>query len=150
MTAHFVLRPANELLKRRAEKNIAGAGPAGLTLAQAGLIGLAQAVAVIPGISRSGATIAAGLHSWLSRDYAARFSFLMSIPIVLGAVAHKLPEMWVPFLYDEHKGILIAGVVAAAVTGFLAVRFMLRLLVTGDLHRFIVYLWVIGLLCVAS
>lgn len=87
-------------------------------------IGLSQAVAIIPGVSRSGATIAAGLFLGLSRQSAARFSFLLSTPIILGATVFKLPELL-------HSGInwpMILGIAASAVSGYLAIKYLLLLI----------------------
>jgi undecaprenyl-diphosphatase len=87
------------------------------------LIGLSQAIALIPGVSRSGATMTAGLSLGLSREGAARFSFLLSTPIIFGAAIMKLPHLF-------SGGIslaIILGIVAAAVSGFLAIKYMLKL-----------------------
>jgi undecaprenyl-diphosphatase len=85
------------------------------------IIGLSQAVAIIPGISRSGATITAGLWLGLSRKSAARFSFLLSTPIILGATILKLPELF-------QSGInwpIIWGILASALTGYAAIKYLL-------------------------
>lgn len=109
-------------------------------------IGLAQAAAIAPGISRSGATIAAGLTRGLKRAEAARFSFLLSVPIVLGA---GLMEMRYYFSADGAGSLplAVAGGVAAALAGFLAISFLLRYLRRRSLMLFAVYCWVVGGLC---
>ncbi len=103
-------------------------------------IGCAQAVALVPGISRSGISISAGLFAGLTREAAARFSFLMATPITLGAViweVRKLAtgEAGVPV----DTGVLVAGMVAAAVSGFLAIAVLLRFLRNHRLTIFVVY-----------
>jgi undecaprenyl-diphosphatase len=107
-----------------------------LPVAKAAGIGLAQALALIPGTSRSGVTISAGLFEGVSREAAARFSFLLSIPAILGAGVLKLDELSGA---TETPAQLVAGTVAAAVSGFLAVSFLIRLLRTRTLWPFIWY-----------
>jgi undecaprenyl-diphosphatase len=101
-------------------------------------IGCAQALALIPGISRSGSTISASLVSGLSREKAFEFSFLLSIPAILGALALQLSSVTNP------RAILsspyLAGFSAAALTGFIALALLKRLMVTGKLHYFSYYL----------
>ena len=107
-----------------------------LPVAKAAGIGLAQALALIPGTSRSGVTISAGLFEGVSREAAARFSFLLSIPAILGAGILKLDEL---SSATETPTQLVAGTLAAAVSGFVAVSFLLRLLRTRTLWPFIWY-----------
>jgi undecaprenyl-diphosphatase len=93
-----------------------------ITKKDALIIGISQAVAIIPGVSRSGATMTAGLALGLNREQAARFSFLLSTPIIFGAAAIKVPQL-------IQAGItlpIIIGILASALTGFLAIKFMLR------------------------
>jgi undecaprenyl pyrophosphate phosphatase UppP len=103
-----------------------------LPVAKAAGIGLARALALIPGTSRSGVTISAGLFQGVSRGTAARFSFLVSIPAILGAGILKLDELSGA---TETPAELVAGTVAAAVSGFLAVSFLIRLLRTRTCGR---------------
>lgn len=123
---------------------------AGRALAQAGwldalVVGSFQALALMPGISRSGSTLAAGLMLGLARPDAARFSFLLSVPAILGGAVLSLPELrtvgagagWLP--------LLVGGAVAAA-TGYAAIRWLLRWLATDRLHWFAYYLWAIAIL----
>jgi undecaprenyl-diphosphatase len=107
-----------------------------LPAAKAAGIGLAQALALVPGTSRSGVTISAGLFQGVSRATAARFSFLLSIPAILGAGILKLDELSGA---TETPAELVAGTVAAGVSGFLAVSFLIRLLRTRTLWPFIWY-----------
>lgn len=104
-------------------------------------IGLAQALALIPGTSRSGITISAGLFQGVSREAAARFSFLLSIPAILGAGILKLPDL---ADVSEPTAQLVAGFLAAAIAGFVAVSGLLRLLRTRTLWPFIWYRLVAG------
>jgi undecaprenyl-diphosphatase len=106
------------------------------------LVGLAQACAIIPGISRSGATIVAGLACSWSRDWAARYSFLLAIPAILGALLIELQT-----IKQVPEGDLLAlalGVVAAAFSGFLAIRILLRVVRRGQLSWFAYYCWAVG------
>jgi undecaprenyl-diphosphatase len=105
------------------------------------VIGAAQAFAIFPGVSRSGSTIAAGMMLGLSRAAAARFSFLLSVPIILGVTVAKLPDLGttepgtLPFGPVE----IAAGVLAAGLSGYWAVRFLLKLVQTDDLFGFAKY-----------
>jgi undecaprenyl-diphosphatase len=116
-----------------------------LTLRQAGLIGLAQALAIFPGVSRSGATIAAGLALGLRRDDAARFSFLLSAPIIAGAGAKNALEI----LSDLPSGkfatgdlaLFAAGILAAAVSGYFCIRFLIGYLQKHRIDLFAYYRW---------
>jgi undecaprenyl-diphosphatase len=112
-----------------------------LPAAKAAGIGLAQALALVPGTSRSGVTISAGLFEGITRETAARFSFLLSIPAILGAGILKLDELSGA---TETTAQLVVGTLAAAVSGFLAVSFLLRLLRTRTLWPFIWYRLIAG------
>jgi len=112
-----------------------------LPLRKAVGIGLAQAVALIPGTSRSGVTISAGLFEGISREAAARFSFLLSIPAILGAGLLKLGDL---SQASESTAQLAVGFLAAAVSGFLAVSFLIRMLRTRTLWPFIWYRLIAG------
>jgi undecaprenyl-diphosphatase len=112
-----------------------------LPVAKAAGIGLAQALALVPGTSRSGITISAGLFQGVTREAAARFSFLLSIPAILGAGILKLDELSGA---TETPAELVAGTLAAAISGFVAVSFLLRLLRTRTLWPFIWYRLVAG------
>lgn len=107
------------------------------------LVGLAQGVALVPGISRSGATVVAAVWLRVRPREAAEFSFLMAIPAILGAAILELPK-----LADGGGGVgaaaLGAGALAAAVAGVAAIRAFVRLLERRTFHRFGVYCWVVG------
>lgn len=114
------------------------------------VIGAFQALALFPGISRSGSTIAAGMFRGLSREAATRFSFLLMIPAVAGATVVEVPA-----LFDEGHQVfstpeIIAGMVAAAVSGVWALRFLLRLVRTEDLLGFARYLVILSALVLVA
>lgn len=110
----------------------------------AALIGLAQGAAIAPGISRSGATIATGLASGLSREGAARFSFLLSVPVVVAATAKTAVDALTGTA--TFPGVLpsIVGFAAAAVTGYLAIAGLLTYLRRRTLYAFAAYTAVVG------
>jgi len=110
-------------------------------------IGCMQAIAIIPGISRSGSTLAGGLFAGVERNLAARFSFLMSIPIIIGSVVLQLFKLATGEAVVETSIILptLVGMIFAAVSGFLAIRFMLNLISKHKLYGFAVYMVAIGL-----
>lgn len=113
-------------------------------------IGMAQAFAMLPGISRSGMTIASGLLSGLDREEAARFSFLLSIPVILGATVLEMKDISSIGLGLISPVSLVIAVCAAFLSGYLAIKILLRLLQTGNLRVFGYYCWVIGGLVVLS
>jgi len=109
------------------------------------IIGLAQALALFPGISRSGSTIAAGLARGLTRPQAARFSFLMSVPIMLGAGLVAASDLASLPNAGKLLPTLAAGFLAAALVGFLAIRWLLRFLARRSLWVFAAYCALAGL-----
>ena len=121
------------------------------------VIGVMQAIAIIPGVSRSGATLSGALSRRLDRDFAARFSFLLSIPAILGAVVFQLKDL-VKGSGSEAAaaganvagGIgtaaMVAGTLSAAIVGFFAVRLMLKIVREKSLWGFAVYTGALGLL----
>lgn len=109
------------------------------------IVGCSQALALVPGVSRSGATITAGLFRRLKREDAARFSFLMSLPITLGAVSLETVKMvknGALAATGAHPGVLVLGVVMSAVSGFWAIGFLLNYLKSRDVRLFV--FWRIG------
>ena len=108
------------------------------------LIGLGQALALIPGISRSGTTISIALLLGLDRRLAARYSFLLAVPAILGAVAVQAVDSGgIPA--DQWPSVAV-GTLTAAVSGYIALKLLLRIVVAGNLSRFSYYCWGIGLL----
>jgi len=115
---------------------------------KAALVGLAQAAAPVPGISRSGTTIVAALFCGLRREEAVRFSFLLSIPTVAGAATLKLLEGGGPETAFP-PALAAAGIALAAVTGFLAILLVLRWTREGRLWQFGVYCWAVAAIAAA-
>lgn len=109
-------------------------------------IGIAQSIGVFPGISRSGMTIGTGLWRGISGKDAAVFSFLLSIPIVLGATVFKFLELVENPLILESVVPLLVGTVIAYISGVIAIRWMFTLLRGGRLDRFSYYCWMVGIL----
>jgi undecaprenyl-diphosphatase len=116
-----------------------------LTLGQTILIGLSQALAIFPGVSRSGATIASGLALGLKRDDAARFSFLLSAPIIAGV---GLKSLWdviesakAGTLSSSELLLFPAGFFAAALSGYVCIRFLLKYLQKHRMDVFVYYRW---------
>jgi undecaprenyl-diphosphatase len=107
------------------------------------VIGSAQILALLPGISRSGITIVAGLWRGLSHEDAARFSFLLATPVILAAGVYKIPELFGP-LGSGIGGQVLAGSVASFVCAYLAVRFLTRYFETRTLIPFAIYCALFG------
>ncbi len=108
------------------------------------LIGLAQAVAIAPGISRSGVTISAGLMLGLNREAAARFSFLLAIPAVFGAFIFSLKDVSLQLV----NVIFITGLLSSFVFSYAAIKFLLGYLQKGSLKVFAAYCIVVGLIII--
>jgi len=111
------------------------------------LVGVAQAMALLPGISRSGSTMAAGLAVGWSRSKSARFSFLLMIPVVSGAVILKLPE--IPELISNGSvqiSHLLIGFFSAAISGYFSIILLLKIIGKYSFNVFAVYCMAIGLL----
>jgi len=125
-----------------------GRNAAQFTIWDALFIGVIQGVAILPGISRSGATIAMGLFRGVNRVTAARYSFLLSIPAIVGAMALELRKAIASGL-PPVGGILLGTFVAAAV-GYAALRFLLHMVKKGNLHAFAPYCWLLGVIAIVS
>ena len=110
-------------------------------------VGLAQGLAITPGISRSGTTIAAGLFRNFDRDAATRLSFLLSLPAVLGAALLKTPALLNDYATHPISHVLI-GIAVSALVGVVAIRYLVALLKRGKLQYFAYYVWVVGLLTI--
>lgn len=107
------------------------------------IIGLFQALALFPGVSRSGSTISGGMIMGLNREDSARFSFLLSIPIVIGAGVFKVIESFGVLSFDIN---LFLGFLASFVTGLLAIKFLLEFLRKNSLYVFVIYRLILSLI----
>ncbi len=116
----------------------------GLAAAGAFCVGVAQGLAVVPGFSRSGATISAGLLFGLRRDEAARFSFLLSIPVILGAGLFELSDLVKTGLPPALVEPFVAGAVVSAISGYVAIHLVLTAVRKRGLKVFAVYTWLAG------
>jgi undecaprenyl-diphosphatase len=113
-------------------------------------MGLFQALAVLPGLSRSGVTIAAGMMSGLGRETAARFSFLLSIPAIAGATILEMRTVLREDLSATISNeVLVVGTVAAGVSSYLAIALLLRFLRRGSLMGFVYYTWALATVVLA-
>ena len=128
-----------------------------LTFGKAFIIGVAQAIAILPGISRSGSTISTALILGVDREKAARFSFLMVLPPILGATVLKLKEYFELQGGAEVSGevgisttALVAGFIASFVAGLLACQWMIKLVKRSKLDYFAIYCVIVGLMAIVA
>lgn len=110
------------------------------------VIGCMQGIGVLPGVSRSGSTISGALFSGLSRKTAADFSFLMSIPAIIGGAIFEVPDAIKTGLGDMHWTTLIAGMLVAGITGYFAIKIMINAIKKKKLLGFVIYTAVLGAL----
>jgi len=122
------------------------AGEGGFTWVRATIVGCAQAFAILPGISRSGATIASALYLGTDRRRSAEFSFLLAIPVILGPALITIAEIAsaAPDAAVIGVGALAAGLVAAFVSGLFAIKVLLGFVQRGQVHWFAWYCWIVG------
>lgn len=142
-----LLLAAERLYARRRE-----AGTTIATRRDAISMGLAQSLAIMPGISRSGATIATGMATGMTREAAARFSFLMSVPVILGAFAVELPNLNASGLAGTGYTVpdVVAGTIAAGLSGYVAVRLLMRLVTNDTLKVFAWYVIALGVVTLVA
>ena len=114
-----------------------------VTIKEALIMGCGQALAVLPGLSRSGTTIAAGLFAGLDKEFAAKFSFILSIPAILGAAVFQLKDLSGG---NIEIGACIAGFVVAVISGYLAISVLLKIVREKSLDIFAYYCWIVGLI----
>ncbi|AMK16266.1 undecaprenyl-diphosphatase UppP [Methanobrevibacter olleyae] len=114
-----------------------------LTIKEALFMGCGQALAVLPGLSRSGTTIAAGLFAGLDKEFAAKFSFILSIPAILGAALVKLKDLGGA---NIELSACIAGFIVAVISGYFAISFLLKIVRERSLDIFAYYCWIVGII----
>ncbi len=124
-------------------------GVAGMGIAKALAVGLAQALAILPGLSRSGMTISAALFMGIDREIAARFSFLLSLPVVAGAGLLKLAKIDWSAATSDFVVAAVVGMLFAAISSYAALRWLLGWVRHGKLWWFAPYLWLTGLTALA-
>lgn len=125
-------------------------GPLQTTWRDALLIGLAQALAPMPGVSRSGLTIAAALGLGLSRPWAVGFSLLIAVPAILGAGVFEVRKVDPSILTTERVAQIVAATVLAGFVGYLAIAWLLRVVRSGRMWYFSVYLVAVAILVLAT
>ena len=119
-----------------------------MTISDALIIGLCQCVATIPGLSRSGTTITAGIATGLRRDYAVKFSFLLSIPAVLGANILSIADALKAGIVWSNVPAYLVGMVVALVSGIASIHFLRYISAKGRFGGFAYYCWVVGVLAI--
>ena len=135
-----------ERLRRRAVMGEEGRTPLDqLKVPTAVAVGSAQILALLPGISRSGSSIVAGLFANLTHEAAARFSFLLATPVILGAGVLKIPDLFSPTALP-HLPVYVLGGVTAGVAAFLSVAYLMRYFRVGRLDPFAIYCAAFGIL----
>lgn len=118
------------------------------TVSNALMIGVAQAIAIVPGLSRSGTTIAAGIFQGFDREFAVKFSFLMSIPAVIGANILSIAGAFKAGVDVSLIPIYLAGVAAAAISGFFAIKLVNYIAKKDRFGGFAYYCWAAGLIAI--
>src|SRR5207253_2463610 len=116
-----------------------------ISWADAITVGIAQALAIVPGVSRSGVTITAGLFRGMKRDTAARFSFYLSTPLIAGAVAKKMLDIFKAGATVEQMAPFVVGIVVSGIVGYFAIAFMMRYLQTRTTYLFVYYRIALGI-----
>jgi len=117
-----------------------------MRMSEALIIGISQAIAITPGISRSGMTIAAGLCRGLDKSFAARFSFLLAIPTILGAAVFALKDGIGPVSIDAVT--LAVSCATAFISGYIALAWLARAVARAKFHYFSYYCWLMGIISI--
>jgi undecaprenyl-diphosphatase len=112
------------------------------------VIGTAQALAIFPGLSRSGSTIVTGLYKGLNRELAAKYSFILSIPVIGGATLLKAKELLVTGIVGISYSELVIGTISSMITGYFAIRLLLKLIKMQKLQYFAYYCFVLGFILI--
>ena len=116
-----------------------------MSFKQALIVGICQGLAVFPGISRSGSTIASGLCLGLNREYAARYSFLLSIPAVIGAGLIQIKDI---AILDASVSVLLAGFISSVIFGYLSIKLLMKMIKGWSLDIFAYYCTIIGIITI--
>ena len=119
-----------------------------ISVRQAVIVGLAQVAAIFPGISRSGATISTGLISKMKPESAARFSFLLSIPAILGGLVFELKD--ISGMEGLNFQTVIPGFLSALIVGYIAIHILLKIVYAGRLYFFGFYCFLLGLIVIIT
>lgn len=117
-----------------------------LSLKNTFIMGIAQAFAIFPGISRSGSTISIGIFQNVSGKDAARFSFLLAIPAILGATILKLPDLFEAGINKDFLFALVIGTIVSYVSGYIAIETLLKIVQKGKLYLFAPYCIILGII----
>lgn len=141
ITVGFIMLASEGFKKEKEIENI--------NFKDAFFIGIAQAIALIPGVSRSGITIAAGLFKGLKRDVAARFSFLLSTPIIAGATALHLKK-FLDLNANYDIQLFIAGFLTSSIIGLIAIKFLMSFLRRYPLNLFVYYRFTLAVVIIAG
>jgi undecaprenyl-diphosphatase len=120
-----------------------------ISFADSLVIGVAQAFALLPGVSRSGSTITAGLFRNLTREAAVRFSFLLSTPLIAGAALLKAYEVHKEGLPAGMQAPFVVGITVSAIVGYATIAWLIRYLQSNTLRVFIIYRVVVGIVVIA-
>ncbi len=124
--------------------------PQDVTYREGVIVGIAQGFATLPGLSRSGTTIAACLFCGFDRKFAVKYSFILSIPAILGAAVLEIKDLDPAGVTASEGGIYLAGVIAAAVVGYICIRGMLLVVKKRKFKYFAYYCFVIGLVSIIA
>ena len=120
------------------------------TLIDALIVGIMQGIAILPGISRSGSTISASLMVGMNREFAARYSFLLSIPVILGASVLELKDLFSEPVAASLLFTYLIGMMTAAAFGYVAIRVVVGLVKKGRLSIFSYYCWAVGAIVIVA
>ncbi|HDK41697.1 MAG TPA: undecaprenyl-diphosphate phosphatase, partial [Nitrospirae bacterium] len=138
------------LFTEKVKKGSEGLGMDKISRKDALIIGIAQALALVPGVSRSGITIVAGLMRGVQRQAAARFSFLMSTPIIAGAGFLETRKLVLSGDAAVRPDLFLAGIAVSAVTGYIAIKYLLRFLQNHSLNPFAYYRFLLAFVIIIT
>ena len=109
-------------------------------------IGISQALAIIPGISRSGSTISTGILLGLSKRESARFSFLLAIPAIFGATLYEIHTTPETVFHISYIVPILVGTIVSIIVGYISLKWLLKIIRKGKFHRFAYYCWAVGII----